>query len=160
VFDRAEKNLETLKIPTGIGYGTGSNATDRVGSHGAYAYIGIAMAEAKDNKFYDHLTGTIHGRFNRLAEGHCVSCLHWLSVSVACYLQGQDTYDSLCKEWLDKCMAKQQPDGSVLLGDDKAGGGEEKYLGDRVGSTAVFALMLMLQEPGCFDPARGNKPRK
>jgi hypothetical protein len=163
MIEKAERNLESIMGSTGVGYGTGKGDYDTAGSRGAYLFMGLHMAGMTDHKYYAKMLSAIQGQIGSLDKGHAVGCLHFLSVSVACHLAGPDVYDRLAAAWIDKLIAKQEADGAILLGDDGVGGGEGKTLGNKVGSTAVFALMLMLQEPGVFAPPKRpeskNKPQ-
>jgi hypothetical protein len=152
MLEKCEKNLESIMGSTGIGYGTGKGKGDRAGSRGAYALMGLYFGGQKDHPFFAKLRAALPRQVASLDKGHAVGCLHFLSVAIAHYLAG--IYDDLAKVWIDKLIEKQQGDGSILLGDDEAGGGEEKTIGGKVGSTAVFAIMLLLQQPGRLEPPK------
>ncbi|HLG42462.1 MAG TPA: DUF6288 domain-containing protein [Planctomycetota bacterium] len=156
MIDRCEKNIESIMGSTGIGYGTGKGDYDTAGSRGAYAFMGLHFGGQTDHPFYEKLKSAIARQIKTMDKGHAVGCLHFLSMSIANYLAGN--YDALATEWIDKLIAKQGADGSILLGDDGVGGGEEKNIGGKVGSTAVFAIMLLLQKPGAFDPPKKKEP--
>lgn len=158
MLEKAEKNLESLMGPTGIGYGTGKGKFDTAGSRGAYAFMGLHFGGASNHPFYEKLKSGMRSRIASMNKGHAVGCLHFLSMSIGAYLAG--FYDEVAKEWIDQCIDRQGADGSILLGDDGVGGGEGKTLGDKVGSTAVFAIMLLLQKPGAFDPPSRPQARK
>lgn len=156
MIERCEKNLESIMGSTGIGYGTGKGDYDVAGSRGAYAFMGLHFGGQTDHPFYGKLKSAIMRQVKTLDKGHAVGCLHFLSMSIANYLAGN--YDAVAAEWIDKLIEKQGADGSILLGDDMVGGGEEKTIGGKVGSTAVFAIMLLLQKPGAFDPPKKKEP--
>jgi hypothetical protein len=78
-------------------------------------------------------------------------------MALAAYHLGPEAYDKFAAQWIDKCIGMQDADGGILLGDDGVGGGEGNILGGKCGSTAVFAIMLLLQKPGQFDPPQKKK---
>lgn len=156
MIDRCEKNLEGIMGSTGIGYGTGKGDYDTAGSRGAYAFMGLHFGGQTDHPFYEKLKSAVARQVKTMDKGHAVGCLHFLSMAIANYLAGN--YDAVAAEWIDKLIEKQGADGSILLGDDMVGGGEEKNIGGKVGSTAVFAIMLLLQKPGAFDPPKKKEP--
>jgi hypothetical protein len=62
--------------------------------------------------------------------------------------------------WADKLAAKQEADGGLYVGDDGASGGKKGLLGNNVGSTAAFALMLALQDPDVLKAPKKPQQRK
>jgi hypothetical protein len=160
MFKKAEDNLHSLLSDSGIDYGTGLKSGDIAGSRGAYAFLGLHAAGRTDHEIYKTMLSAFPGRFPNADKGHAVGALHFLSVALAAYRMGPEMYDKFAAEWIDKCLAKQDPDGGILLGDDAVGGGEGNILGGKSGSTAVFAIMLLLQQPGRFDPPKKNGPAR
>lgn len=151
----AQWNLNALSVETGLAYGTRNPAPDRAGSRAAYAFLGLSELPGRDDRLLEHLRNTIPTRFEHTGEGHGVASLHFLPVAMAAHVMGPDVYERFASHWVDRLINLQEPDGAVWLPDDGAGGGEPKHIGRPVASTAVFCLILLLQNPeGAFATPR------
>jgi hypothetical protein len=150
LVERTGENLAKLLRPTGLDYGTRDSWGEVSGSRIGMASIGLHAAGLTSNPIYTTALKALPERLKRLDKGHGTGCIHLLSVTLACHRLG--IYSKLTDEWLDKLIAKQAADGSFLLGDDGAGGGEKQLIGNDIGSTAAFALFLLLQDGERLNP--------
>jgi len=156
MIEKVNENLTKLLRPTGLDYGTRDAWGETSGSRVGMASIGLHNAGMTSHEIYTTAVKALPERLKRLDKGHGTGCIHLLSVTLACHRLR--IYRALTDEWLDKLIAKQAPDGSLLMGDDGAGGGEMKLIGNNIGSTAAFALFLLLQDPERLNPKVKGRP--
>lgn len=144
----AEENIWKIRGPSGIGYGVGNEGWDPSGSRAAYVFMGLHELDPKvrNNQLYEHVKKCVPQQHATADKGHACSSLHWPAIAIASWYMGPDVYNKFASIWVDKLIDKQQADGGVYCGDDGVGGGEPKTIGNVVGSTAAFCLVLTLQQ--------------
>lgn len=143
---RAEKCLFDILTDRGIGYGSVQKSGDITGARGAFAMLGLQAAGMTQHKIYTTYVTLLPKQIPNMDQGHHIGAFHCLGVTLGCRLLGPQAYGRLTGEWLDKLIAKQDEKGAVYVGDDGDAGGEEKLLGGNFGSTAAFALMILMQD--------------
>lgn len=150
LIEKTIENLTKLLRPTGLDYGTRDGWGEISGSRIGMAAVGLHIGRMTSHPIYTTALTALPARLKALNKGHGTGCLHLMSVTLACHRLG--IYSQLTAEWLDKLIARQAEDGSFLLGDDGAGGGEMRLIGNNIGSTAAFALFLLLQDRDRLNP--------
>lgn len=145
LFDKIEKNLESIHDGFGICYGTDNKWGDITMSRISYVFMGLTNARAQDHPWYAKVIEGLQKRFKSLEKGHAFAPLHHYSVAAAMGRAG--LYDQFAAEWIDKLIAAQKPDGTISLKCDRA----DKYA-DWTANAACLAIILLLQKPGTFEP--------
>ena len=157
LFQNAEKNLETLFDGMGIRYGTENQVGDTAMGRASFAYLGIHAARHTSSPLAKGVPKGLKSRTKKTHDGHAYPPLHFTSVALASHLCGADTYNRFAKHWIDRLIARQKEDGSVKLPHTENGEFQER---DKlVSSTAAFALILLLQEPGSFEHRRKKEKK-
>jgi hypothetical protein len=145
LFDKVEKNLESIHDGFGICYGTDNKWGDITMSRISYVFMGMTNARAQDHPWHAKIVEGLQKRFKSLEKGHAFAPLHHYSVAAAMSRAG--LYDRFAAEWIDRLIAEQKPDGTISLKCDRA----DKYA-DWTANAACLAIMLLLQKPGIFEP--------
>jgi hypothetical protein len=159
LVEKTERNLLGLLTPQGLNYGTRDAWGETTGSRIGFASLGLLSAGMTDHKICSTAASALPARLPKLDRGHGTGALHLLGVVLACHRLGPDMYRRLTDAWLEKLIALQDAQGGLLLGDDKAAGGEARLMGGNAGSTAAFALMMLLhKDPDRLKPARRTGP--
>ncbi len=156
-LQKAEKCLLALLGGEGIAYGTGQNGGDPTGARGGFCIYALAHAGRTDHRIYKTYTQHLPRAIPKLDQGHHVGAIHCLGVTLGCRTLGAPVYAKLSKEWIDKLIAKQEADGTLYVGDDGDAGGEIGLLKSKVGSTAAFALLLLMQDATVLAPPKKKK---
>jgi hypothetical protein len=158
-MDKADACLLALLSPRGISYGTGSRGGETTGARGGFCIQGLDLAGQTQHKIYTTYVELLPKLIPKMDQGHHVGAIHGLGVTLGCRTLGPQAYSKLTAEWLDKLIAKQEEDGGVYIGDDGEAGGEKGLLGEDHGSTAAFALMILLQDSNALKkPAAKGGP--
>jgi len=146
MFERVEKNLESIHDGNGICYGTDNKWGDITMSRIGYVFMGLTNAKAQDHMWYAKIVDGLQKRYKSLEKGHAFAPLHHYSVAAAMHRAG--LYDAFAAEWIDKLIAAQKADGTISLKCDRA----DKYA-DWTANAACLAMILLLQKPDAFKPA-------
>jgi hypothetical protein len=149
-LQNGEQCMAGILGPRGVSYGTGQRGGDTTGARGGFAMLGLDIAGLRSHKIWETYTKIIPDCIPRMDKGHHIGAFHCLGLTLACWKLGH--HATLLNEWAPKLTAKQGADGGVFVGDDGADGGEEGLLGSNYGSTAAFALMLLLQDGTVLKP--------
>jgi hypothetical protein len=96
--------------------------------------------------------GVVNGmksRYKATDSGHAYPPLHFMAVAMAMHLAGPDIFNLFGNFWIDKLIKLQQADGSIELPhtEGKQLQKEDKF----IASTAAFAIILLLQNPGAME---------
>lgn len=153
-----------LTSDRGLAYGTSRSGRpsggEKTGGRGAHLAVAMAYAGMSDDRFFTVYRRLLPTLLPNLDQGHHVGALHGLSVVLGCHVLGPRVYRQLTDLWLDRLIRKQEEDGGLYIGDDGDAGGEKGLLRGNVGSTAAFALMILLQDHDRLVPKdRGRNPR-
>jgi hypothetical protein len=150
LIEGATRNLSSLTRGGGICYGTGNGCPDRALSRGAAAYMGLSAAKMTSAWICGPLAQALPGAVAHTENGHAYGPVHFFAVAVAMHQMGQ--YANFANQWLPALSSRQKEDGSVhMLNDGKTDGEANFTSGHRVGSTAVFAMMILLQKYKLFE---------
>jgi hypothetical protein len=157
LIERATRNLSAITRGGEFTYGTRhGNATGGF-CRAASAVIGLHLAKQSSAWIYAPFTQALPRFVDRIEAAHAYGPIHFFAVSVAASLIGQ--YPAISRHWLPILTSRQKPDGSLAMLNDGKDDGEAKFTaGHRVGSTAVFALMILLQKRPLIDPPRSPAP--
>jgi hypothetical protein len=163
-LQRAEAWMNRLTRDRGLAYGTSRGGRpsggETTGGRGAHLAVALAYAGRSEERFFEIYRRLLPTLLPKLDQGHHVGALHGLAVTMGCHVLGPKVYRQLTDLWLDRLIRKQQPDGSVTIGDDGDAGGEKGLLRGNTGSTAAFALMILLQDHDRLVPKdRDRNPR-
>jgi hypothetical protein len=155
-IDKATQCLDGYTNKRGIGYGTPKSGRggggDRTGARGCFAILGLAFAGRTDHPIYTTYVELLKPGYPNLDQGHHVGAFHCLGLTLGARILGPEYYSRLVSEWMDKLIAKQEPDGGIYVGDDGDAGGEVGLLRGNLGSTAAVALMILMQNPDALKP--------
>jgi hypothetical protein len=155
-LQNGERCLDGILGPGGISYGTGQRGGDITGARGGLAMLGLDIAGMRSHRIWETYSKIIPSCISRMDQGHHVGAFHCLGLTLACWKLGH--HPALLNEWGLKLAQKQDADGGLYVGDDGSAGGEKGCLGGNVGSTAAYALMVLLQEPNVLKPRTADKP--
>jgi hypothetical protein len=157
-IQNGDRCLQSILGPGGVSYGTGQRGGDTTGARGAFAMLGLENSGNKSHPIWTTYAKIMQQRIPSLDKGHHIGGLHAMGVALGCRLLGLQ--GELLNQWGAKLAAKQDAEGGLYVGDDGADGGEPGLFGSNHASTAAFAMILLLQEPGILNPkAKGpGKP--
>lgn len=144
LLDRALANLRALGGGGGLAYGTANRHPDVCLSRLASVYIGTHVAGRTDLPFMEFRNCKAEA-FRAAESGHGYGPVHFFALAVASKLAGR--YPEMANYWLPLLAQRQKPDGTLVLFNDggKVDGEKDLTAGHRIGSTGVFALMILLQ---------------
>lgn len=154
---RANDCLAAILTPKGISYGSGQRGGETTGARGGFCILGLSFASQQSHKIYGTYVDLLPRLVPNMNKGHHVGAIHCLGVTLGCRTLGAAAWSTLTKTWVDKLISMQGADGGVYVGDDGDAGGEKGLLGGNSGSTAAFALMIILQNPNALKPQKTNK---
>lgn len=154
MMKKADDCLLNILTEKGIGYGSVSRGGDKTGARGAFVLLGLDYAGQSNHKICKTYVKLLPKQIPNLDQGHHIGAFHGLGVTLGCHKLGTEAYNELVTAWLDKLIAKQDADGGLYIGDDGDAGGEPGLLDGNQGSTAAFALMILMQDPKVLRPAR------
>jgi hypothetical protein len=161
---RGEEWLERCTGDRGIAYGTTRSGRrsggEKTGGRGSHLVLALGYAGEIDHRVFEVYRRLLPDLLPNLDQGHHVGALHGLAVTLGCHTLGPKVYRKLTDLWLGRLMAKQDADGGLYIGDDGDAGGEEKLLRGNVGSTAAFALMILLQDHDRLVPKDRARSRR
>jgi hypothetical protein len=147
---RGEEWLARCTTDRGIAYGTTRagrrSGGEKTGGRGSHLVLALGYAGKVDHRVFEVYRRLLPDLLPNLDQGHHVGALHGLAVTLGCHTLGPKVYRKLTDLWLARLMAKQEADGGLYIGDDGDAGGESGLLRGNVGSTAAFALMILLQD--------------
>jgi hypothetical protein len=152
---KGEECMSGILGPRGISYGTGQRGGDTTGARGGLAMLGLDIAGMHSHSIWTTYVKLIPNCVPNMDKGHHIGAFHCLGLTLAAWKLGH--HGALLNEWGPKLSKKQDPDGGVFVGDDGADGGEAGLLRGNHGSTAAFALMLLLQDSTVLKPKGGSK---
>jgi hypothetical protein len=109
IFDGALKLLESRS--GGYPYSPKHSDT-RVIGRTSICLVALHMLGANNKPAFKAAAGSIENNMNLIPEGHASSALHQCAAGMACYLIGKSAYLKYNKEFRDRIIATQQPDGS------------------------------------------------
>jgi hypothetical protein len=124
--------------------------------------MGLHVAKMTSAWIYGPQVQGLPSAVNQTEGGHAYGPIHFFAVAVALSQMGQ--YPGFANKWLPTLASRQKEDGSVHTLNDGGKDGEAQFTsGHRVGSTAVFALMILLQKNKLIDnstkkPASAGAP--
>jgi hypothetical protein len=151
VKDRALKNLEKISDGAGFSYGIDMKWGDLCMSRASYLLLMLLATENTSHPMCSKIIQGLDKRYKNCAQGHAFAPLHYFSVAAAMHRLGPGHYKKFTDHYLDKMIAAQNADGSI---DWKSDGGKrpdiDKHGMNPACSTAVFATIIMLQQPGVF----------
>lgn len=154
MMQRADACLQSILTANGISYGTGSKGGDLTGARGAFALLGLDFAGQTQHKIVKTYAKLLPRQIPKMDKGHHVGAFHALGVTLGCHRLGPQVYAQLTSEWLDRLIDKQDENGGLYVGDDGDAGGEKGLLNGNHGSTAAFALLILLQDARVLVPRR------
>jgi hypothetical protein len=162
-FNSGKEALARISGRRGIGYGLprggGGPWSDKTGARGAWMIQGLGYAGELEHDVWKTYETLLTKRMAYMDQGHHVGAFHCLAMTLGCHMQGPEAYKQLSSYWLGRLMAKQKEDGSVYVGDDGDAGGEVGLLRGHTGSTAAFALLILLQDHNrLIPPSRKRAP--
>lgn len=153
-----ERNLESLSDGQGVCYGTDNKVPDSAMGRSSWMWPGLHAAPPAGSKFASRIPKGLASRYKATDSGHAFPPLHFTSVALAMHLLGPETYAKFSGHWVDRLIALQRPDGSVELPHTEGLALQRQH--NYVPSTAAFALILVLQQPGLLDKgAPKSKPK-
>jgi hypothetical protein len=144
LLERTIKNLTEQTRGCSMGYGSGHGWMAGGPSRSSMAFIGLHVAKMTSAWIYGPLVQGLPGWIKNVEEGHAYGPMHFFSVSAALHLMGQ--FPAFANHWLPVLAGRQQEDGSVIMYNDGKRDGEKGFTNTRVGSTAVYAIMLLLKD--------------
>lgn len=156
----AERNLESLSDGQGVCYGTDNKVPDTAMGRAAWMWPGLHAAKHTGSKFYARIPKGLASRCKNTDQGHAFPPLHFMSVALAMHLLGPETYSKFSGHWIDRLIALQKADGSIELPHTEGVPFQRQH--NYVPSTATFALILVLQQPGALErsaPQAKKKPQ-
>lgn len=159
-IDRTIKNLTTLWKGDGMGlaYGTGNTSRDRAMSRTAMAYIGCHAAQVMTPPWVAGASKALTGKMGIMENGHGPGAIHFFAVSLAMHLMGR--YPAFAAHWLPKIAKTQAADGTVDMLHDAGKNWEKNWDSKKIGSAAVFAIMILLNQKRELFPRASPKPAK
>jgi hypothetical protein len=153
LIERATRNLQSISTGGGICYGTNNRVGDRAMSRIASALIGMNVAKQTQNPLYGPGAQGLPRAVQNTENGHAYGPIHFFSCAVAMHLMGQ--YPAYANHWLPILSGRQKEDGTISTTNDGKTDGEARFTsGHRVGSTAIFAIMCLLQKNKLFEPPK------
>ncbi len=155
---KVEENLEKASDGQGVCYATDNKFGDVAMSRGSFAYMGIHASGITTSKLAKTVPQGLKARFKDIHVGHAYPPLHYIASPIVLHELGPEYYNPFALYWIDKLIAIQKEDGSIELPHSE---GKELQKEDKfIGSTAAFALILVLQQPGVFERnvPKGRKP--
>ncbi|MHC4503286.1 MAG: DUF6288 domain-containing protein [Planctomycetota bacterium] len=162
-FTSGDEALLHITTGRGIGYGLprkgGHGWGDKTGARGAWVIQALAYSGNLEHKVWTVYEKLLTKRIPQMDQGHHVGAFHALALTLGCHVQGPQAYKQLTDHWLARLMAKQGAEGNLYIGDDGAAGGEPGLLRGDVGSTAAFALMILLQDHARLIPESRARAR-
>lgn len=157
MLQKADQCLGAILTSNGVSYGTGSKGGDTTGARGGFALLGLDFAAQTQHKLVKTYVKLLPRQIPKMDKGHHVGAFHALGVTLACRRLGPQAYSQLVAEWLDRLIDRQDAGGGLYVGDDGDAGGEKGLLNGNHGSTAAFALMILLQDPKVLVPRKTAK---
>jgi hypothetical protein len=153
-----EKNLESLSDGAGVAYGTDNRYGDVAMGRGAYLWLGLHATQLTSSRFSASVPKGLDQRYTKTDQGHAYPPLHFTSVALAMHLLGPQTYQKFFDHWADRLIALQKPDGSIELPHVEGVAFQKQT--NYIGSTAAFALVLILQQPGALEKTLPKEKKK
>lgn len=153
MLSRADASLmKCFKKGIGIGYKVSLPKGEKTGARGGILMHGLSYAGKTDHPIYrDHLT-LLPKLIPDLEQAHHAGYLQGLGVVLGCFNIGPSAYKKLTDRWLDRLMARRNSDGSVCIDSDQSRFDPGVKRRETFPSTAVFALMILLQDPTRLQP--------
>lgn len=153
MFDDVTKNLQSLSDGYGFNYGTDNKVHDSCMGRGAYVLLGAYAIGEKNNAFVPHIIKGLEKRYKDADEGHAYPPLHYFGIAASMHRVGPEMYKKFTDNYLDKLLAKQDADGSVVLSGKQT---KSDGLYDAPADTAVLACIILMMKPGIFSPYDHN----
>lgn len=147
-----ERCLQAITSARGISYGTGQNFGDPTGARGGFMMLGLDIAGMRSHTIWTTYSRILTDCIPKMDKGHHIGAFHCLGLTLGCRMIGQQT--AVYNHWAQTLVNKQDKDGGLYIGDDGADGGEPGLLGSNYGSTAAFAVLLLMQDPNVLKPQK------
>jgi len=147
--EKAFKNLEGLFNGSDFAYGSQNGYRDGSMGRAGFVLLGILASGQKSHPFAEKIARSIVTNCTTADKGHGFEPLHYFGIAAAMHRIGPEAYKTFTAAYLDKLIDNQAEDGSAELaihGEKRRGG--QFY--DALGSTAVFAAIILMQQDGVF----------
>ncbi|MFC1479679.1 PDZ domain-containing protein, partial [Planctomycetota bacterium] len=148
-FKAAGNNLIKITDGAGLSYGTGNSVGDRTMGRACWMYLALHSMRNIRFKYARSIPQGVNARYKNTDGGHAYPPLHYASVAMTMHLLGPRMYNKFASYWINRMIPLQKANGSVLLPNKENMGTMEAN--QYVSSTAVFALILLLQKPGALE---------
>lgn len=152
VLDRAYENIRRLSRNGRLAYGSHNPAPD-AGTRGGGVLMGLYFAGLRDARFQE-FAGALREGAPNLDRGHAFPAMHVFNSAVGNFLAGN--FGAFKSAWFRRLIQQQEKDGGIWMKDREGAEFERKRLGNNVVSTAVFALVMLLERDNVFKA----KPQK
>lgn len=133
-------NLKGMARGGLIGYGTGNSAPDRAAARGAMLAFGLWVGKQTSDPHLGAMKQVLPQAWGRAESGHAFGAQNFFALAMGSYACGM--YGNFAAQWLGKLPIKA--DGSVTMRAD--GNQDRNFDGGHLADTAVYALMILLQE--------------
>lgn len=151
LIDGAFKNLHGIARNGVIPYGTSNGFTPCL-SRNAAVYPGLSIAKMASDPLASAISQDLAKDVAKIEAGHAYGPIHFFAEALAAQMLGQ--FATFGNQWIATLNSRQQADGSVAMQHDGGKRGIEK---PELGSTAVYALILLMQKEKLIPPAGGRK---
>jgi hypothetical protein len=150
-------NLKRMSRGGLIGYGTGNGAPDRAAARGSMLAYALWLGKQNSDPHLGQVKQLLPQAWSRTEQGHAFGPLNFLAVALGSYATGQ--YGNFAATWLGRLPVKK--DGSVIMRND--GSKDNNFDGGHLADTAVYAILILLQEKGILGgdaggPSGGIRP--
>lgn len=125
-----------------FGYGTGNSSPDRAAARGSMLAAALWFGKNTSDPHFADVKQLLPQAWGRTEQGHAFGPQNFFAVALASYATGQ--YGNFAAAWLGKLSVKK--DGSVTMRCD--GAKDNNFDGGHLADTAVYAVMILLQEKG------------
>jgi hypothetical protein len=146
LIEGAAANLASIGRGGLVSYGTGNGFYGCI-SRSAQAFVGFQYAKNTSNPICGAVAERLPREAAQTENGHAYGPIHFFANTVAAQMMGQ--FAVMGNHWLPVLSQRQQADGSVAMQHDGGKRGTEK---GELGSTAVYALMILMQKQKLVQP--------
>jgi hypothetical protein len=125
-----------------LAYGTGNSSPDRAAARGSMLAAALWFGKNTSDPHFGEIKQLLPQAWARTESGHASGPLNFFAVALASYATGQ--YGNFASTWLGRLPVAK--DGSVTMRCD--GRNDNNFDGGHLADTAIYAVMILLQEKG------------
>jgi hypothetical protein len=133
-----------------IGYGTGNGAPDRAGARGAMLAFALWLGKQTSDGHFGAMKQVLPQAWGRAEQGHAFGPQNFFALALGSYAAGM--YGNFAAQWLGKLSIAKN--GAVTMHSD--GAKDNNFDGGHIADTAVYAIMILLQEKGILEGNGGG----